>query len=47
MSLATIILPNAYQPGDEVQPLAMLKQPLFTEVRLAPDDVSPMPSSGS
>ena len=32
MNLATIILPNAYRPGDEVQPMAMITQPLRAEV---------------
>jgi hypothetical protein len=30
---AAIILPHPYQPGDEVEPMAMLDTPLQTDVR--------------
>lgn len=33
LNLATIILPHLYRPGDEVQPLEMLKRPLHVTVR--------------
>lgn len=34
MNMAVIILRRPYQPGDEVEPLATLKQPLVSRVRL-------------
>jgi len=34
MNLAIIFLPRRYQPGDEVQPLAMLKQPLVIRTHI-------------
>lgn len=33
MNLAVIVLPRRYRPGDEVQPLEMLRQALRTQVR--------------
>ena len=34
LAMAVIILPRLYQAGDEIQPLAMLKEPLTATVRL-------------
>ncbi len=33
LAMAVIVLPRPYQPGDEIQPLAMLKVPLTATVR--------------
>ncbi len=33
LAMAVIVLPRPYQPGDELQPLAMLKEPLTATVR--------------
>ena len=34
LAMAVIILPRPYQRGDELQPLAMLKEPLTAMVHL-------------
>jgi len=34
MNMAVIVLPHPYSPGDEKEPLAMLKQPLKSEVHV-------------
>jgi len=36
MNMGVIILPRPYTPGDEVKPIAMLKQPLQATVRPVP-----------
>ncbi len=36
MKMAVVILPRPYRPGDEQEPLAMLKQPLLTKVKVIP-----------
>jgi hypothetical protein len=36
MNLAVVILPRSYRPGDEQDPLAMLKQPLVPNVQSIP-----------